>query len=104
VGSGNQEVYLANASFKDNAQLLTKLVDTYPSSGSPILRAVLMEHRALEMTLIRNPECDVTAHTFFLGSGDRNIFDQRTRSTLSERASESVPCFTVIHEATRLKK
>jgi hypothetical protein len=103
-GSGNQEVYLADVSHKGNTHQLAKLVDTYPSSGRPILRLVLAERHLLQMTLIRNPECDSTGQGFFLGTSDSNIFDAETRRTLQDHSSETIPCFTVVHEATRLTK
>ncbi len=104
LNSGNQEVYLADIAFKGNAHQLAKLVDTYSSGGSPILRSVLLERRLLQMTLIRNPTCDATGQSFFLGAGDSNVFDAGARSTLKELASETIPCFTVVHDATRLAK
>jgi hypothetical protein len=103
-GSGNQEVYLAEVRNKGNAHQLAKLVDTYPSIGRPILRLVLMERHLLQMTLIRNPECDSTGQSFFLGTGDANIFDAETRRTLQDHSSDTIPCFTVVHDATRLTK
>ena len=103
-GSGNQEVYLADVSHKGTTHQLAKLVDTYPSNGRPILRLVLAERRLLQMTLIRNPECDSTGQSFFLGTGDANIFDVKTRRTLQDHSSEMIPCFAVVHEATRLTK
>jgi hypothetical protein len=104
MASGNQEVYLADVSFKGTAHQLAKLVDTYSSGGSPILRSVLLEQRLLQMTLIRNPSCDATGQSFFLGASDSNIFDMGTRRTLKEHASETIPCFTVVHDATQLAK
>jgi hypothetical protein len=103
-GSGNQEVYLADVSHKGNAHQLAKLVDTYPSIDRPILRLVLAERHLLQMTLIRNPECDTTGQSFFLGTGDANIFDAETRRILQDHSPETIPCFTVVHEATRLSK
>jgi hypothetical protein len=103
-GSGNQEVYLADVVHEGNMHQLAKLVDTYPSSGRPVLRLILAERHLLQMTLIRNPECDSTGQSFFLGTGDANIFDAETRRILQDRSSETIPCFMVVHEATRLAK
>jgi hypothetical protein len=104
LGSGNQEVYLADVGHKGNTHQLAKLVDTYPSSGRPLLRLVLAERHLFQMTLIRNPECDSTGQNFFLGTGDANIFDAEARRILQDHSSETIPCFTVVHEATRLAK
>lgn len=103
-GSGNQQIYLADVSHNGNTHQLAKLVDAYPSSGRPILPLVLTQRRLLQMTLIRNPECDTTGKSFFLGPGDANIFDAATRGVLDDHSSETIPCFSVIHEATRLTK
>ncbi len=41
--AGSQEVYLAEVSSKGSEHQLAKLVDTYPSIQSPILRTVLID-------------------------------------------------------------
>jgi hypothetical protein len=104
VPTSNQEVYLANLNAKGSTYQLVKLVDTYASAGSPILRSVLVDHHLLRMTLVRAPDCDSTGQDFFLSPGDANIFDASTRSSLQELTNAAIPCFTVVHTDTRLKK
>jgi len=99
----NQEVYLANIRLKGNFIQLVKLVDTYSPDSLPIRRAILIERHLLQMTLIRNPQCDSTGLNFFLGSGETNIFDANTRNALNDHPTEMIPCFNVVHEATRLR-
>jgi hypothetical protein len=101
-GTG-QEVYLANIRLKGNSIQLVKLVDTYSPDRLPILRSILIERHLLQMTLIRNPQCDSTGLNFFLESGETNIFDANTRTILNDHPTEMVPCFDVVHEATRLR-
>jgi hypothetical protein len=102
--SGNQEIYLADIRLKGNTHQMAKLVDTYSSISMPIQRAVLADRHLLHMTLIRDQECDATGQSFFLAPGDHNIFDASTRSVLNDQAAERIPCFNVIHDATRLAK
>jgi hypothetical protein len=102
--SGNQEIYLAEIVLKGTAHQMAKLVDAYPSIYFPIQRSVLADRHLLHMTLVRNPDCDSTGKTFFLAAGDTNIFDPSTRSALNDQASEKIPCFYVVHDATRLAK
>jgi hypothetical protein len=102
--SGNQEIYLAEVRFKGTTLQIAKLVDTYQSTGFAIRRSVLTDRHLLRMTLVRNPDCDSTGESFFLPAGDSNVFDSSAGSALSERASENIPCFMVVHEATRLAK
>jgi hypothetical protein len=104
VAFNRAEVYLAVVSTDGGAARLAKLVDSYSPDGNPILRSVLVERRQLRMTLIRKPECDSLARSFFLSSGDENIFDVSSRSELLSRGADMLPCFTVIHAATRLGK
>jgi hypothetical protein len=104
VAFNRAEVYLAVVSTDGGGAQLAKLVDSYSPDGNPILRSVLVERRQLRMTLIRKPECDSPARSFFLSSGDTNIFDVSSRSELLSRGAAMLPCFTVIHAATRLGK
>ncbi len=104
VYTSREEIYLAIVSVRSRTNQLAKLVDSYPSYGNPILRSLLIEHRQLRMTLVRNPECDSTGRRFFLGPEDANIFDVSTRSELLDHDADTIPCFTVIHSATRLSK
>jgi hypothetical protein len=101
-GTG-QEVYLANIRLKGNPIQLVKLVDTYPPDRLPILRSILIEQHLLQMTLIRNPQCDSTGLNFFLGSSETNIFNANTRTTLNDHPTEMILCFNVVHDATRLR-
>jgi len=56
------------------------------------------------MKLTRNPECDATGQNFFLAPGDSNIFDAGIRSALVDQSTGTIPCFNVVHDATRLAK
>ncbi len=103
-GSGNQEIYLADIHLNGTAHQMAKLVDVYLPMEMPIQRSVLIDRRVLRMTLVRTPECDATGQSFFLAPGDSNIFDASTRSALNQQASEKIPCFNVVHDATRLVK
>jgi hypothetical protein len=102
--SANQEIYLADINIKGNAHQMVKLVHTYPSMALPIQRSVLEDRHLLRMKLTRNPECDATGQSFFLAPGDSNIFDASTRSVLNDQATGKIPCFNVVHDATRLAK
>ena len=104
VYTSRQEIYLATVSTHDQTYHLAKLVDSYSSDGNPILKSVLIEHRQLRMTLVRNPECDSTARRFFLSPDDTNIFDLSTRGELLDHDADRIPCFSVIHAATHLKE
>ncbi len=101
--SGNEEVYLAEVSFRGHAPQLAKLVDDYPSTEEPILHSVLAAHRKLSMSLTPNPECDSKGRSFFLSS-QTNTFDPSTRQRLRESGEGIVPCFKVDHLATRLAR
>lgn len=102
--SGNQEIYLADIHLNGTAHQMAKLVDVYPPMDMPIQRSVLIDRHVLRVTLTRNPECDATGQSFFLALGDSNIFDASTRSALNQQASEKIPCYNVLHGATRLAK
>jgi hypothetical protein len=105
AGGGNQEIYLADVRFGANTHQMAKLVDAYSRLySSPIQRFVLVNRHPLRMTLVRDSSCDSTGNDFFLAPGDSNIFDPSTRNVLKDKASEEIPCFKVIHEATRLAK
>jgi hypothetical protein len=101
--SGNEEVYLAEVSFRGHEPELAKLVDDYPSSEAPILRSLLVARHPLSMILTPDPECDSTGKTFF-SSAKKNIFDASAAQRLQESANEILPCFKVDHRATRLAK
>jgi hypothetical protein len=102
--AGNREVYLADVELKGSSHQLAKVVDSYAASGVPIRRSILAERHVLEMRLIRDAECDTTGRDFFLGADDANLFDGATRAALQEKASAILPCFTAVHDATRLAK
>lgn len=104
LGSGSQEVYLADVSFQKGAPQLAKLVDMYSANGYPVRQALLREHRALQMELIRQEQCDVKGREFFLPSDPDMAFDLNVRVELKDRAEATIPCFLVIHDATRLAK
>ena len=101
--AGNEEVYLAEISFKSGENQLAKLVDTFSSSKQPIRRTVLLDHHPLRMVLTRKQECDSVRRDFFVGRDD-NIFDLSAVTILKTLANESLPCFVVDHDATRLAK
>jgi hypothetical protein len=102
--AGNQEVYLADIELKRGSHQLAKLVDTYPSAATPIRRAILTERYPLRMQLVRNEDCDTTGQSFFLGDDDANLFDASSRKVLKDNAAVRIPCFNVMHNATRLGK
>ena len=104
LGSGNQEVYLAEVSFKGGPVILAKLADEYSMSDQPILRSVLQDRRELRMTLSRTPECDVTGDRFFLGQEESQIFSESARAALKSHSRVAIPCFNVRHSETRLRK
>ena len=104
VYTSREEIYLATVTTRGSTYQLAKLIDAYSSDGNPILRSLLIERRQLRMALVRNPGCDSTARRFFLSAGDENIFDVGTRSQLLDHDAKLIPCFTVIHSATRLSK
>ncbi len=103
-GSGNQQIYLAEVTRGSGSPELAKLVDTYSGDGSPILSSLLAERHLFQMTLLRNPECDAAAESFFIGGAGAKIFDPETSTALRAHAADALPCFTVDHEATRLAK
>jgi hypothetical protein len=102
--AGNQEVYLANIELKGGSHQLAKLVDTYPPAARPIRRAILAERYPLRMRLVRNEDCDTSGQSFFLGEDDANLFDASSRNVLKDNAAVRIPCFNVLHNATRLGK
>jgi len=105
AGTANsEEVYLADVELNGRSHQLAKLVDTYSSSGIPIRRAILTERHLLRMRLLRNADCDATGQSFFIGTDDANVFDAATRDALKNNAAVTIPCFNVIHDATRLAK
>jgi hypothetical protein len=102
--AGRQDVYLADIELKGKPHQLAKLVDTYPSSGLPIRRAILAERYPLRMRLVRNEDCDTSGQSFFLGDDDANLFDASSRNVLKDNAAVRIPCFNVMHNATQLGK
>jgi hypothetical protein len=104
LGSGNQEVYLAEVTLKNQQRQLAKLVDAYASNGTPIQRSILLERHPLRMLLTRTPDCDGSGRAFFLPGDDSALFNKDVRSLLQQNASENIPCYTVRHEDTRLAK
>jgi hypothetical protein len=102
--AGNQEVYLADIELKGGSHQLAKLIDAYPSAARPIRRAILAERYPLRMRLFRNEDCDTTGQSFFMGDDDANLFDASSRKVLKDNAAVTIPCFTVVHNATRLGK
>jgi len=104
VYTSREEIYLATVSTRRDNYQLAKLIDAYSSDGNPILRSFLIQHRQLRMALVRSPSCDSTARGFFLDAGDENIFDVSARSELLNNGADLIPCYTVIHAATRLSK
>jgi hypothetical protein len=104
VYTATQEVYLADVEFKGRSHQLAKLVDTYPSAEQPIRRAILTEHHPLRMQLFRNEDCDATGQSFFLGDNDANLFDANSRNLLKNDAGATIPCYNVMHNATRLEQ
>jgi hypothetical protein len=103
VDGGSQQIYLADISLKNDAHQLAKLVDN-SYGGTPILHSVLADRRLLRMQLIRNPDCDATGQSFFLRRGVSDVFDTATPENLADHAAESIPCYKVVHQATRLAK
>ena len=70
----------------------------------PIRLAILTERHLLRMRLLRNADCDTTGQSFFLGTDDANLFDAGPRDALKDNAAVTIPCFNVVHDATRLAK
>jgi hypothetical protein len=101
---GNLDVYLADIEFKGEPKQLAVLMDTYPRDGLPIRRPILTELHVLQMTLTRDSTCDTTSQRLFIPADDSNIFAEGTRNTLKEMATGKLPCFSVIHDSTRLSK
>jgi hypothetical protein len=101
--AGSQEVYLADISSRRDAHRLAKLVDIYPSSELPIRRPLLIDRRLFGMKLTRDPECDATGDSFFLGT-ESSIFDVDAPGLLRNHATAIIPCYKVDHHATRLAK
>lgn len=104
LGSGNQDVYLADIAFKHDPHQLVRLVDTYRADARPIQRFLLVERHALLMKLTRTPDCDQPGAQFFLPHGSSSIFDQAARSRLNVSSADNLPCYTVRHEETRLSR
>lgn len=104
IGSGNQEIYLAEISIHGAEQQLAKLVDRYSVVDYPVRASLLREHRTLKMHLIRHERCDVEEQNFFLPRNPKMIFDESAQSKLKENAAWVIPCYLVVHEDTRLAK
>jgi len=104
VGSGSQEIYLADVSFQKGAPQMAKLVDQYPANGYPVRHALLREHRALQMGLIRHEQCDVKRREFFLPNDPDMVLDAKVRAELEDHAETIIHCYRVVHDATRLAK
>ena len=66
-------------------------------------QALLREHRTLQMELIRYEQCDVKAQEFFLPNDPDMVFDANVRTELNG-AETIIPCYRVVHDATRLAK
>ena len=65
LGSGNQNIYLAEVMGEGTKRQWAKLLDIYPSSGDPIRLAVLVERKAVRMIINRTPDRDTTAAASF---------------------------------------
>ena len=102
--SGNQEIYVADVSSKAASHRLARLVDIYPSDDQPIQFALLADRQILSMRLLRTPECDIPSAEIFLPADERFVFDAGARTSLKQHTGKLVPCFHVIHEATRVKR
>ncbi len=103
--SGNEDIYLADILFKQGEHQNVRLVDFYPAISNPIRHTLLTDRRTFHMRLIRAPECDEVTRNILVATRDENIFDATTRSTLAAQPEDSVvPCYKVVHEATRLIK
>jgi hypothetical protein len=102
--AGNEDIYLADVTFKNQPHQTARLVDLYSGYGSPIRHTLLAERRLFEMRLIRTPDCDTPARSMLLGTYDRNIFDQGARTALAGDPEAAIPCFRIIHEDTKIVK
>ncbi len=103
--SGNEDIYLADVAFKQGDHQTLRLLDLYPAISNPIRRTLLADRRAFHMRLTRAPECDEPTRDILIATRDENIFDAGTRATLSNLPADApVPCYKVLHEATRLIK
>lgn len=100
--SGRQETYLADVLFKGNKHQLAKLVDLYPPDGYPVRLSLLHKRLALRMRLARHEQCDANAQEFFLSDDPGAIFDLSIRAQLASYADDAIPCYKVVHKATRL--
>lgn len=85
IGSGSQEIYLANISFSKIDHQLAELVDRYSANGYPVRHSLLREHRTLKMLLIRREQCDVNGQELFLPDNPEMIFDTKVRTELKNR-------------------
>ena len=101
--AGNQETYLADVALKDGHQT-ARLIDLYSGNGNAIRRSLLTDRREFVMRLIRKPSCDIAANKFFLGRTDYDIFDTASRTALAQNGDNPIPCYMVVHEATRLAR
>ena len=103
--SGNEDIYLADVVFKQGDHQTLRLLDLYPATGNPLRRTLLADRRTFRMRLTRAPECDEAAANILVATRDENIYDAATRTSLADLpANASVPCYKVVHEATRLIK
>lgn len=104
IGSGNQEIYLADISFRGIEHQLAKLVDVYSVNGYPVRLPLLRERRLLRMRLMRHEQCDVKGQLFFLSDDPAMVFDLSIHAQLKNHAEDVIPCYAVGHDATRLAK
>jgi len=101
--AGNQDTYLAVMSSNRDSVHLVKLIDVYRATGTPIRRDLLAGQSRFRMKVTRYPGCDVVGGLFFLGR-QSTVFDPQVELLLRDRAADSIPCYKVDHEATRLDK
>jgi len=102
--AGNEDIYLADVTFKNAPHQTARLVDLYSGYGSPIRHTLLADRRLFEMRLIRTPDCDTPARSMLLGTYDQNIFDQGAHTALAGDPEASIPCFRIVHEDTKILK
>ncbi len=100
--AGNEDVFLAEVSFRGRKSVLAKLTDFYPTYESPIRHSELTQRHALRMSLRPDAECETTGGAFFLGAFSE-LFDAGVAERLSDDRKQVIPCFKVDHVATRLR-
>ena len=101
--AGRQEVYLANISNRhEDGDQIVRLADTY-SLGNPIRRVLLADRRSFRMKVTRDPGCDQKGSLVYLGK-NADIFDTNVSNAVAARSDETIPCYKVDHDATRLIK